>query len=56
MKSRLQQLYARRHELDTERRQINKLIAKLEKRGSYVAGAKIHHAKDGCARPSASGQ
>lgn len=47
----LERLYARRLKLDQERARINKLIAKLERRGMYVAIAKIHHATDGCGYP-----
>ncbi len=46
--TRIERLYARRRKLDQERRQLNKLIAKLEGRGCYVAAAKIHHANEGC--------
>lgn len=44
----LEQLYARRLKLDEERAEINRLIAKLERRGLHVAVAKIHHANEGC--------
>ena len=48
MKTPLERLYARRLKLDQERGWLNKLIAKLERRGTYVAIAKIHHATEGC--------
>lgn len=51
MVTRLEQLYARRLKIDQERAQINKLIAKLERRGTYIAIAKIHHATEGCSYP-----